>query len=731
MANNNDIIIKVKVDGSDSIKSLKMTDKAVEDLANSMDGLSSSITSGMLNSADAIEDTTDELDKISGSINNTSKAQKSLNKSTEKSKKGLNIIKRGFKAIGTAFKAMGIGLVIAAFAALVAAFKSSEKGQNKLAKITKIFSVILGNLMDILSDIGLAMVDAFSKPKEAIQKLKDKVKEIGDFFKNTFGNVIGGSIDKMVAGMLKGFAKLGIGWQKLKGIFTDNTEGINEAQEKIIELDERIEDANDRIKKGTAALKDAIKGAWDGAKNSLSGFIAEQEREIKIAQELADRQAQLDKDMRKNLVDEAKARRGIAEFRAKAADKEKFDAQERLGFLSEAIEIENIQTDNAIKLAKEKLKLKQINNSLSNSTKEDLQEEAQLQADLINIETASAEKRKSLIKEQQAAINEVRNEAAAADKKAEQDRINEIKSNEELLAEIYKQTEEQKLKMKRDALMLELEMSTLTAEQIAAAKLLIESGYQEELVELAVERKDKKEEDDEEQAEKDLESFKAKLAMASQLFNLTSEIAGAFYAKDLDNINKREKDALASFKGTAAEKDKLEKKFANEREQIKYKQAKSEKTMSIIQAIIGTAQAVASQTSIAAMIAAGLIGLAQVGIIISQSIPAPQTFGRGGMLSGPSHQQGGILTGFGEVEGEEAVINKVSMQNPSLRNIASAVNEAGGGTSFGTGSGAIKIDQSSIAAIVAGINAKPVILNTNELNEKNDEVEIIETESIL
>jgi len=50
----------------------------------------------------------------------------------------------------------------------------------------------------------------------------------------------------------------------------------------------------------------------------------------------------------------------------------------------------------------------------------------------------------------------------------------------------------------------------------------------------------------------------------------------------------------------------------------------------------------------------------------------------GGILVGPSHANGGIMSPFGELEGGEAVINKISTQR--FGSILSSINQAGGGS---------------------------------------------------
>jgi hypothetical protein len=61
----------------------------------------------------------------------------------------------------------------------------------------------------------------------------------------------------------------------------------------------------------------------------------------------------------------------------------------------------------------------------------------------------------------------------------------------------------------------------------------------------------------------------------------------------------------------------------------------------------------------------------------SSSSSSGSKYALGGILDGPSHAYGGIKTSFGELEGHEAVINKVSTS--MYKPILSAINVAGGG----------------------------------------------------
>lgn len=60
-------------------------------------------------------------------------------------------------------------------------------------------------------------------------------------------------------------------------------------------------------------------------------------------------------------------------------------------------------------------------------------------------------------------------------------------------------------------------------------------------------------------------------------------------------------------------------------------------------------------------------------------------YARGGLLVGPSHAEGGIMSPFGELEGGEAVINKISTQR--FGPLLSQINQAGGGVPIENGNG--------------------------------------------
>jgi len=328
------------------------------------------------------------------------------------------------KTLGVAFKVMlgPIGLIIAVIGAVVAAvksfFTSSEEGQDALARFGATFKVIFGNISDILSKFGKAIVYAFTQPKQAIQDLKDMITDIKDFFVNTFGNIIGGVIDGFVANFLKSFAYLELGWHKLKGVFTENDESVKETTARIEELGERSKAAGDRVVMGAKNLAQAVKDGYNSAKDAISGFIEEQKKEMAIAQQLADQQAALNKQERATSIQNAKDLRDIQKNLVASKEKENRTTEERLAMLNKAFALEEEILQRNLDIAKQKLEIKTIQNSLSNSTREDLEEQARLQVELINLETASFSKRKEMEGQRQTLISEGKNKDIAEAKAA-------------------------------------------------------------------------------------------------------------------------------------------------------------------------------------------------------------------------------------------------------------------------------------------------------------------------
>ena len=290
---------------------------------------------------------------------------------------------RQFGVLKLAVAATGIGLLVLGITAVSKAFTSSEEGQNKFAKILGVIGAITGNLVDLLADLGEKLISVFENPKQA---LKD------------FGNLIKENLVNRFEGLTELIPQLGKAINLLfKGQFAEAGKVAGNAVAKVT--------------LGVDDLSGKIQGAIDKTKE----FIKENLKEAEIAGRIADQRAAADRKERGLLVIRAEANRKIAELREKAADKENVGVEERIAALIEAGRINEDVTNQEIAAAKLRFEAKKAENSLARSTKEDLDEQAQLQANLIELETARLQKQKSLTAE----VTTARREALAEQKALE------------------------------------------------------------------------------------------------------------------------------------------------------------------------------------------------------------------------------------------------------------------------------------------------------------------------
>ena len=364
-----------------------------------------------------------DLSKLKKSTDKTADSFEKLNKQTEKSGdnigsldkmsggmigrfggmiKGLRGMATGFKSVGVAIAASGIGLIVLAISAIGAAFKSSEEGQNQFAKLMQYIGTIVGNLMDLLSDLGEILIEAITNPREAWEKFVDAMDKGYQFIKQQVVDRFTANWTILTKGFEAGVLKMRIAWNK----FTGDAEEAEQLEGKLKDVQLEIKKSIDLINERN---KDVI-DLYDKAKGKLTEFIAEQARELQMAGWIADQRAKADKIERGLIVERAKANRDIAAAQEKAEMRDKYTAEQRIKFLEEAADIERAITEKEIAAAKLRRDAIIEENTHSKSNKEALAEEEEAKARIIELETA----RLGITKRLTTKIQSLRNEAKAA-----------------------------------------------------------------------------------------------------------------------------------------------------------------------------------------------------------------------------------------------------------------------------------------------------------------------------
>ncbi len=328
--------------------------------------------------------------------------------------KVIPMAKAMFTTIKGGIAATGIGALLIAFAALRQFFTDNEQGAAKLKTILAGIGVVTGNITDILSNLGKAMFEAFSNPKQAVIDLKDAIVE---------------NVENRIEGMIDSFGALG---KVIGGVFKGDLgtikEGMAEFGESQLQVLTGVEDITGKIQK------------------NVSDFVNQTKEEVKTATQLEKDRLALQIFERKALVDKAKTESEIMKLRLQARDREAFAADERLEFMREANRLADEQLAKDLHVANEKLRFQQVENSFSKSSQENLDAEAQLEATVFNIQRSNFSERKRMKSEEQALVREM----GALEKVEETARLKAIADREKAEKEAAtKRKKEQDEELKR------------------------------------------------------------------------------------------------------------------------------------------------------------------------------------------------------------------------------------------------------------------------------------------
>tara|TARA_R100000908_G_scaffold31870_1_gene14385 strand:- start:500 stop:2188 length:1689 start_codon:yes stop_codon:yes gene_type:complete len=261
------------------------------------------------------------------------------------------------------------------------------------------------------------MQKEYSKLEKQVDKTTESQEELGNILdsttggaitkfkslRGTIGNVVKSFKNLRVAILATGVGALVLAIGSLVAMFKNSEEGQNRFAKLMTQIGVVTGNVIDIISDFGNVMFNVFTGNFKAAGEALNdvtegikNFGEETRKEIAIAGELSDLRAKADKQQRELIVERAEADRKRAELLEQSVNKEKFTVQERIEFLKEAGKVEQDITNKEIEAAKLRLQAKQAENELSGSTKEDLDEEANLKAELIRLEQARLTKQKEV-----------------------------------------------------------------------------------------------------------------------------------------------------------------------------------------------------------------------------------------------------------------------------------------------------------------------------------------------
>lgn len=337
-----------------------------------------------------------------------------------------------FGSIKAGLLSTGIGAFVVILGSMMQYFKDNEEGASKLKVITSSLGVVFGNITDIISEFGEKLFNAFSNPKQAVMDLADAIQE---------------NIDNRIKGMIDSFGALG---KIISGVFDGDLKTVKEGMAEFGESQIQVFTGVDNL---VGKVKDNVKD-----------FVDQTKEEVKIATQLEKDRLALQKFERKASVDKAKTESEIMKLRLQARDIENHTTMERLDFMRQANQLADEQLEKDMHVAQEKLRFQQVENSFSKSSKENLDAEAQLEAQLFQIQRSNFSERKRMKSEEQALVKEQQaneKQIAAEKEKAEQDAIKLEEENQKKREEINKKRLDDKIALAQAE--QQLEMATFDA----------------------------------------------------------------------------------------------------------------------------------------------------------------------------------------------------------------------------------------------------------------------------
>ena len=290
---------------------------------------------------------------------------------------------KGLKLTRVAIIATGIGALVVGVVALVSAFTKTQRGAEMLEKISAGLGATLDVLTDIAAGLGEKIVGAFTDPVQAIKDFADTVKTY---------------VTDNITRITEGFGLLA---EAVFNVFAGEWEKAMDAAKKgALSLGEGLV----RLNPLTAGLALAV----DGLIVVVEEVTPAMEKAYKAAKRLATASIQLRKDQRDLRVEFAEGRAQIKEYNLIAEDVTR-TLEDRLEAAQKAIDIEKELMAERQRLAEEEVRIHKATMAMSESTEEDYEKLATLEANLLNIRTESAEMQTTLNNK----LNIIRQQSAA------------------------------------------------------------------------------------------------------------------------------------------------------------------------------------------------------------------------------------------------------------------------------------------------------------------------------
>lgn len=189
---------------------------------------------------------------------------------------------------------------------------------------------------------------------------------------------------------------------------------------------------------------------------------------MKKRRDIAKEEQEILEATREDIYKNADAEKEIAELRAKAAEKDKYSANERIQMLQQAADLEKEMAEDNYKLAQREYELIKRKNALTQSSSEDKEKEAQAYAKMVKAETDYLNKSRELTGQLVEARKSARKDAEEAQKEAQAAQMARLQAEKTLIEaelEVVEVGSEEELRLQKEKIAKQLEMDTEKAQK--------------------------------------------------------------------------------------------------------------------------------------------------------------------------------------------------------------------------------------------------------------------------
>lgn len=333
--------------------------------------------------------------------------------------------------------------------------------------------------------------------------------------------------------------------EAVKKNLDSNEEAVNAVQASMANL----APIGDLITKVLQGLGKVIAWVAEGLGKLVNAIVGESEA-MATHQKIVQDEIKLRKAQREATIKNAEAERDIAKLKADAAEKDKLTNAQRIALLEQAAEKEREIAERAMEDAKLAYEIQKAKNSLTESSAEEKQKEADAYAALVKAETDYYKK----VKETNSQVAEARKKMADDDKKARKEQRDAVKAQMQAEKELIEATIEVTLKGSEEELRLrkeKLEKEKAIAVADAKAKITDKTILEKTLNNITL-KYQKEEQALSRSHEKELEAIRVQglTNRANQYARGTMEYLQAMKVvrkQELDDIQREEGETLESY----------------------------------------------------------------------------------------------------------------------------------------------------------------------------------------